>query len=98
MNCIFERTERPRFVLEADDKFFVPLVRMWAELVEMDAPDPIPDRLCAAVMEAMEIANRAVTWQQVHADEVRSGGARLTRRSKCRAIVAGQCEPLDAAG
>jgi hypothetical protein len=97
MSCIFENRERPVFVLEADDKFFVPLVRMWAELVEMEAPYPIPDDVCGMVMEAMEVANRALAWQQGHPDQVTAGGARFPGRSNCRAIVAGR-RRLDAVG
>jgi hypothetical protein len=98
MSCIFENRDRPIFVLEADDKFFVPLVRMWAELVEREASVPIPDALCATVMEAMEIANRALLWQQDHPEQVTGGGARFPGGTNCRAIVAGGRQRLDAVG
>ena len=71
-----DEDEEPIFVLRAQDRSFVPLVRLWIELVEMDAPQPVPDALSAEVMEAVEIANRAIDWQNAHPERVgaRSGG------------------------
>ena len=58
--------DEPIFVLRAQDRCFVPLVRLWIELVEMEAPQPMPEWLCAKVMEAVDIANRGVDWQSAH--------------------------------
>jgi len=66
----WQQDDEPIFVLRAQDRCFVPLVRMWIELVEMDAPQPIADWLCAKLMEAVEIANRGVDWQKAHPDRV----------------------------
>jgi hypothetical protein len=66
----WEQDDEPIFVLRAQDRCFVPLVRMWIELVEMDAPQPIPEWICAKLMEAVEIANRGVDWQGAHPERV----------------------------
>jgi hypothetical protein len=65
-----EPDDEPIFILRAQDRCFVPLVRLWIELVELDAPQPIPDWLCAKLMEAVDIANRGVDWQSAHPDRV----------------------------
>jgi hypothetical protein len=65
--------EEPVFVLRARDRHFVPLVRLWAELIEMDAPDPVPDAVMAKAMQAIEIANRGLDWQNAHPECLRCG-------------------------
>ena len=62
--------DEPIFVLRAQDRCFVPLVRLWIELVEMDAPQPVPEALGAKLMEALEIANRGLDWQNANPDRV----------------------------
>ena len=61
----------PVFILRAQDKFFVPLVRLWVELVEMDTAQPISERVSRKIMEAIEIANKALDWQETHRDRVK---------------------------
>jgi hypothetical protein len=69
---LFKASEdEPIFVLRAQDKFFVPLVRLWIELVEMDAPDPPTEAVAQKVMEVVELANAAVIWQAQHKDRVK---------------------------
>lgn len=64
--------DEPIFVLRAQDRWFVPLVRLWIELIEMDAPQPVPEAVCAKVMQAVETANRASDWQSAHPERVGS--------------------------
>ncbi len=63
--------DEPIFVLRAQDKFFVPIVRLWVELVEMDAKQPISEDVSRKILDAVEIANRALDWQAAHADRVK---------------------------
>jgi hypothetical protein len=71
-----DEDEEPIFVLRAQDRCFVPLVRLWIELLELDAPQPMPEALSGEIMEAVEIANRAIDWQNAHPERVaaRAGG------------------------
>jgi hypothetical protein len=64
------KDDEPIFVLRAQDRCFVPLVRLWIELVEMEAAQPVPEALCARVMEAVEIANRGLDWQSANPQRV----------------------------
>jgi hypothetical protein len=54
--------DEPVFVLRAQDTFFVPLVRLWIELVENAAP--LPGIAEAKLMDAIDIANAGVDWQR----------------------------------
>ena len=62
--------DEPVFTLRARDKFFVPLVRMWIELVEADAAAPPSNALCRKLMDALDLANRAIDWQNDSARRV----------------------------
>ena len=68
----FEQDDEPIFVLRAQDRWFVPLVRLWIELVEMEAPRPLPDAVGSRLMQALDIANRGLDWQSAHPDRVRA--------------------------
>jgi hypothetical protein len=62
--CLYRMADNePIFILRGEDKFFVPLVRLWIELVEMDAAQPLPDAVADKLMAALENANAALDWQ-----------------------------------
>lgn len=63
--------DEPIFVLRAEDKFFVPLVRLWIELMEMDAPEPTSCETRRKAMEAVDIANDGIDWQKNHQARVK---------------------------
>lgn len=58
--------DEPIFVLRAQDKFFVPLVRLWIELVENDTPQPISSAVSDKLMDAVDVANQAIDWQKAN--------------------------------
>jgi hypothetical protein len=62
--------DEPIFVLRAQDKFFVPLVRMWIELVEMDTPHP-DQNASVKILDAAEVANAAIDWGDAHPGRVK---------------------------
>ena len=59
------------FLLRAQDKFFVPLVRLWIELVAMDTPQPVSPAVYDKMMDAVAIANHGLDWQNVHPGRVK---------------------------
>jgi hypothetical protein len=70
--CLYKVDEdEPVFVLRGQDKFYVPLVRLWIELVEMATQNPPSAATAAKLMDAVENANYAIDWQNAHPDRVK---------------------------
>jgi len=63
--------DEPVFILRAQDKFFVPLVRLWTELVAMDTPQPVSPAVADKLMDAVAVANSGIDWQNAHPQRVK---------------------------